>query len=237
MLVLYISVLEVMIHVKVIKLHVVRLSVEGLGHGNVWLDVILRLWSSRWRMLWRSEVLMRTITKVVPIGDMALSAGYDVSALLVQLWREGKLLAVENKHCFLFEQIMFALCAFPSRCGRIIHHPEQEVLDIERDLDQLFRLDTQVLLRKEILDVDKVFRHVSDLGLEGLQSDHNFRLDLHSLIVVRLMPDLLHIVKLIDLLVEVGAGELVRSWAQVVILLVVRVIEVAVVRRWMMITT
>ena len=204
MLVLYVSVLEVMIQMRLIKLHVVRLSVEGLGHGNVWLDVILRLWS-RWRMLWRSEVLMRTIAKVVPIGEMALSAGYDVSALFVQLRREGELLAVENKHCFLLEQIMFALCTFRSRCSRITHHPVQIVLDIERDLDQLFRLDTQVLLRKEILDVDKVFRHVSDLGLEGLQSDHDFRLDLDSLIVVRLMPDLIHIVKLIDLLVEVGA--------------------------------
>ena len=168
---------------------------------------------------------------------MALSAGYDVSALLVQLRREGELLAVENKHGFLLEQIMFTLCAFRSRCARQIHHPEQVVLDIERDLDQLFRLDTQVLLRKEILDVDKVFRHVSDLGLEGLQSDHDFCLDLDSLIVVRLMPDLLHIVKLKDLLVEVGAGELVWSWAQVVILLVVLVIEVAVVGRWVMITT
>ena len=77
MLVLYVSVLEVMIHVSVlevnihvrlIKLHVVRRSVEWLGHGTVWLDVILRLWSYRWRMIWSSEVLMRTIAKVVPIG-------------------------------------------------------------------------------------------------------------------------------------------------------------------------
>ena len=109
MLVLYVSVLEVMIHVKLIKLHVVRLSVEWLGHGNVWLDVILRLWSSRWRMLWSSEVLIRTIAKLVPIGEMTLSAAYDVSALFVQLRREGELLAVENKHGSLLKQIMLAL--------------------------------------------------------------------------------------------------------------------------------
>ena len=51
------------------------------------------------------------------------------------------------------------------------------------------------------------------------------------------MPDLVHIVKLIDLLVEVGAGELLWPWAQVVILKVVRVIEVAVVGRWVITTT
>ena len=109
MLVLYVSVLEVMIDKRLVKLYVVRLSVEWLGNGTVWLDVILRQWLRRWRMLWSSEVLIRTIAKLVPIGEMTLSAAYDVSALFVQLRREGELLAVENKHGSLLKQIMLAL--------------------------------------------------------------------------------------------------------------------------------
>ena len=43
------------------------------------------------------------------------------------------------------------------------------------------------------------------------------------------MPDLLHIVELINLLVKVGAWELVWPWPQVVHLLMVRVHEVSIV--------
>ena len=43
------------------------------------------------------------------------------------------------------------------------------------------------------------------------------------------MPDLLHLVELVNLLVKVGAWELVRPWPQVVLLLMVRVYEVSVV--------
>ena len=52
------------------------------------------------------------------------------------------------------------------------------------------------------------------------------------------MPDLLCIIKLIDLLVEVGAGEpRFRTRAQVVIFRMLRVFEVAVVGRLVMMTT
>ena len=43
------------------------------------------------------------------------------------------------------------------------------------------------------------------------------------------MPDLLHIIEIIDLLVKVGAWELVWSWPQVVHLLMVWVHEIAIV--------
>ena len=115
-------ILEVMIHVGPIKLCV---RVEWRGHLRVWF---------RWCMIRSSVVLMRTRTraKVVLIVEMALSAGYDSSALFVQLWREGELLAVENKRIFLLVQTMLRLCAFLSRCAHHINHPVQEFLDIMR---------------------------------------------------------------------------------------------------------
>ena len=92
-------------------------------------------------------------------------------------------------------------------------------------------LDSQELISEEGLDVGSVFSHVSDGGLEGLESYQNFCLNFDSLNIVRLVPDLLHLIILIDLLIKIGAGELIWTWPQVVLLLMVRVCKVAIVGR------
>ena len=90
-------------------------------------------------------------------------------------------------------------------------------------------LDSQELISEEGLNVGSVLSHVSEGGLEGLESYENFCLNFDSLNIVRLVPDLVHLIILIDLLIEIGAGELVWTWSQIVLLLMVRVCKVAIV--------
>ena len=92
--------------------------------------------------------------------------------------------------------------------------------------------DSQELISEEGLDVGSVFSHVSDGGLEGLKSYQYFCLNFDSLNIVRLVPDLLHLIILVDLLIKIGAGELIWTWPQVVLLLMVRVCKVAIVGRF-----
>ena len=90
------------------------------------------------------------------------------------------------------------------------------------------------------MNISKIFRHVSNRCLEGLKSDHNIRLNLDSLIVVMLMPDLLHLIKLIDMLVEVGARKFRWPRQIIVLQLMVWMLEVFIVghlvgyRLWML---
>ena len=80
---------------------------------------------------------------------------------------------------------------------------------------------------QEQLYVQDIFRHESDLGLEGLKGYHNLGLNLESLSVVLLVPDLLLVIEMIDLFIEFAARKPVWPWKRV--LDVVRVLKVAIV--------
>ena len=82
---------------------------------------------------------------------------------------------------------------------------------------------------QEQLYVQDIFRHESDLGLEGLKGYHNLGLDLESLGVVRLVPDLHLVIEMIDLLIEVAARKPTWPWKRVTAHDVVRVLKVAIV--------
>ena len=70
------------------------------------------------------------------------------------------------------------------------------------------------------MDICSVFSHVSDGGLESLEGNHDFRLNFDSLLIVRLVPDLIHLVELVDLFVKIGTREPVWPGPVVRILLV-----------------
>lgn len=126
---------------------------------------------------------------------------------------------------------MLTLSALSSRCFRIVVNP----LYLRVNEIHVFILsggrDSQELTSEEGLNVGSVFSHVSDGGLKGLESYQNFCLNFDSLNIVRLVPDLLHLIIVIDLLIKIGAGELIWTWPQVVLLLMVRVCKVAIVGR------
>lgn len=126
---------------------------------------------------------------------------------------------------------MLALSALSSRCFRIVVNP----LYLRVNEIHVFILsggrDSQELTSEEGLNVGSVFSHVSDGCLESLESYQNFCLNFDSLNIVRLVPDLLHLIIVIDLLIKIGAGELIWTWPQVVLLLMVRVCKVAIVGR------
>ena len=67
-----------------------------------------------------------------------------------------------------------------------------------------------------VLDSVDVVAKVVDGGLEGLECDKNFRLDLDSFLVVVLVPNLLALVELVNLLVEIGARKLLTVLLRIV---------------------
>ena len=126
---------------------------------------------------------------------------------------------------------MLTLSALLPRCFRIVVNPAYLRVNEIHVFILSGGLNSQELISEEGLDVGSVFSHVSDGGLEGLEGNQNFCLNFDSLNIVRLVPDLLHLIILIDLLIKIGAWELIWTWPQVVLLLMVRVCKVAIVGR------
>ena len=195
-------------------------SFELRLHISGWLNVSTRLVELDTMRALRVVPLLRmkvnviptrvTATEVVVIGQLSLTAAHDSTAHPHHLLRKGELLTVKDQGALVVVESVLGLPALVT-CSLHLFDCPGEVLVVLRQVVVdvlLVGADARAVYMDPLIERIDVVAEVADGGLEGLESDKKFRLDLDSLLVVVLVPDLLALVELVDLLVEVGAGKL-----------------------------
>ena len=120
-----------------------------------------------------------------------------------------ELLAVEDEGVLVIVEIRRGKAAQVARCvdlgGRVVECGH--VAGLVRVGIIVAGTDHRVASRDPLVERGGVIAQVPDGRLEGLKSDENLGLHLDSLHIVVLVPDLLVLPELVDLLVEISAGQ------------------------------
>ena len=97
---------------------------------------------------------------------------------------------------------------------------ENKFVVVEHVLFRDISVFSKVLSSKEFTNIENIRAQEQFCSLQGLEGDQDLRLNLHSLSVVLLVPNILALVKLIHPFIEVGTWQILGSWLRVVRFLV-----------------
>ena len=154
-------------------------------------------------------VTVSVTSELVLVRELSISAGENGGAGGNHFVTERELLAVEDEGVLVIVEIgrgkaaQVARCVDPGgpvvECGRVAGLVCVSILVADAD--------ERVSGRDAPDQRASVVAQVPDGRLEGLKSDENLSLHLDSLHIVVLVPDLLVLPELVDLLVEISAGQ------------------------------
>ena len=185
--------------------------------GTLWLIVV-------------SGVLMSTVPSMVVAAmesitnrQLSFAAGQDASASIVHLFCESELLAVKNKGVAVGIELGLGPNALLAASSHLNVCVEVGLLIDGVVLINviLIRTDSCTIVRNLIANSMNIIAQVVDRGLESLERHEHLSLDLDSLFVVILIPDLLVLIELVYLSIEVGTWKFFAIWLGIIGLSVV----------------
>ena len=157
------------------------------------------------RIVW----LLIATAEGVPVRQLSVSAGENRSASVVHLGSESELLAVKDKGILVGIEISLSIIAFILDSMDKALHSLECLIDISCvGVDVvLVGSDSASVVGDFVVELVNVVTEVADGGLEGLESNEQLSLNLNSLFVVILVPNLIVFVELVDLSVEISTWE------------------------------
>ena len=196
------------------SLDVTSSNVEGNAVGALRLTVVVTI----------SVTLMLVATReVVAVRELGISAGEDSSAGIVHLLCESELLAVKNESVSVLIKIALSIRALIlntiDKVSSRLHLGVVSILVLPDII--LISSNSATVVRNFVVNRVDIVAKVADGSLEGLEGDKDLSLNLNSLFVVVLIPNLLVLVELVDLLVEVGTWKFFTVFLGVIRLSVV----------------
>ena len=196
------------------SLDVTSSNVEGNAVGALRLTVVVTI----------GIALMLVATReVVAVRELGISAGEDSSAGIVHLLCESELLAVKNESVSVLIKIALSIRALIlntiDKVSSRLHLGVVSILVLPDII--LISSNSATIVRNFFVNRVDIVAEVVDGSLEGLEGDKDLSLNLNSLFVVVLIPNLLVLVELVDLLVEVGAWKFFTVFLGVIRLSVV----------------
>ena len=196
------------------SLDVTSSNVEGNAVGALRLTVVVTI----------GVTLMLVATReVVAVRELGISAGEDSSAGIVHLLCESELLAVKNESVSVLIKIALSIRALIlntiDKVSSRLHLGVVSILVLPDII--LISSNSATVVRNFVVNRVDIVAKVADGSLEGLEGDKDLSLNLNSLFVVVLIPNLLVLVELVDLLVEVGTWKFFTVFLGVIRLSVV----------------
>ena len=196
------------------SLDVTSSNVEGNAVSALRLTVVVTI----------GVTLMLVATReVVAVRELGISAGEDSSAGIVHLLCESELLAVKNESVSVLIKIALSIRALIlntiDKVSSRLHLGVVSILVLPDII--LISSNSATVVRNFVVNRVDIVAEVADGSLEGLEGDKDLSLNLNSLFVVVLIPNLLVLVELVDLLVEVGTWKFFTVFLGVIRLSVV----------------
>lgn len=180
------------------SLDVTSSNVEGNAMGALRLTVMVTIGIT---------LMLVAAVKVVAVRELGISAGEDSGAGVVHLLCESELLAVENESVSVLIKIALSIRALilntVDKVSSCLHLGVVLILVFPDII--LISSNSALVVGNFVVNRVDIVADVADGSLEGLEGDKDLSLNLNSLFVVVLIPNLFVLVELVDLLVEVGA--------------------------------
>ena len=176
--------------------------------GTLWLIVV-------------SDIMISIVPGMVVIAmesitnwQLSFAAGPDGSGSIVHLFCESELLAVKHKGVAVGIELGLGPNALLAASSHLNVCVEVGLLIDGVVLINviLIRTDSCTIVRNLIANSMNIITKVVDRGLESLERHEHLSLDLDSLLVVVLIPDLLVLIELVYLSVKVGTWEYFAIW-------------------------
>ena len=162
--------------------------------------VIVRVWLVGMSLCTTSCEIVLVVKPSLPACDQSL-------ALRDHFFSECELLAIKNERISHLLELIFCLSALIlcllNPCQHFHRLVSVKCLDLFICLGWCLAQILRALVLIEFIDISL---KNGCCVLEGLESDENLGLDLDSLLVVLLVPNLLVLVKFVDLPIEVSRG-------------------------------
>ena len=174
--------------------------------------VIVRVWLIGMSLCAASGEIVLVVKPSLPARNQSL-------ALRDHFFSECELLAIKNERISHLLELIFCLSALIlcllNPCQHFHRLVSVKCLKLFICLSWCLAQILRALVLIEFIDISL---KNGCCVLEGLESDENLGLDLDSLLVVLLVPNLLVLVKLVDLPIEVSRGQpLAGLWDHIVI--------------------
>ena len=149
------------------------------------------------------------VSEEVDEGKGGVLVGKERLALLDHLGGEGELLAEKDEVSAVLSDILLSVEALVLSGTDLLDGGEHTLAELGLVLVDVIRVGTNLLvlilnLVGESVDVSP---DVGGAGLQGLEGNEKLSLDLDSFLIVVLVPNGLSFVEVVDVLVEISAGE------------------------------
>ena len=169
-------------------------------------------------------LMMLASGEVVADRKLGISAGEDMGAGGDHLVGESELLAIKNESILVVLEVNLCVVAFILNTSNKVSSLDVGFLVGSQVIVNVLLVSTNSLILAfgPFTDGADIVGEVVDVGLKGLKSNKHLSLNLDSLLVVVLVPNLVCFVELVDLSVKVS------SWQNLTVLLtVIRCLVVA----------
>ena len=159
-----------------------------------------------------------TAIEVVSVLQLGIAAGQDGRASVVHLGSEGELLAVENESGTVLIELRLSPLALITALSILAIHFSKSVpigLLVLINVIIVLVVSPSAVVNLSIHS-DNIVADVAHGGLECLKRHKHLSLDLDSLLVVVLIPNLIPLIEAPNLSVEVGTWELLTVFLRVI---------------------